>query len=139
MSKTKQHSIHRRNHKPPCRTALSSSPTVGTPNRPALSSETSGPSTASKKKLFLSPHHESESSSYSSSSDSESKSEGRSTGALILELSGMRGALEASVCCLKCREKITLTEEIHRSASFPTFSKTYLWQIRKSSTTGKVH
>ena len=87
---------------------------MGTPNRPASLSETSNPSTASEKKLFLSPHHESESSSYLSSSDSESESEGRSTGVVILKLKGMRGAFEASVCCLKCRGKITLREEIHR-------------------------
>ena len=114
-SRTKQRSVRRRKRKAPCRTAHPLNTPVETPTRAISSSVESGPTTASEKKLSLSPHNASESTSYLNSSDSESESDGIKMGARILEVSGLQTALEAAVCCSKeCGGQILLKEDLYK-------------------------
>ena len=115
MPRTKQRSVRRRKRKAPCRTAHPLNTPVETPTRAISSSVESGPTTASEKKLSLSPHNASESTSYLNSSDSESESDGIKMGARILEVSGLQTALEAAVCCSKeCGGQILLKEDLYK-------------------------
>ena len=96
MPRTKQRSIRRAKRRPPRRHAESAQTPSDTPTGSASTNAESGLTTASERKLSLSPHTASEYPSSVSSSETESESDGPKKGARILEVSGIQSALKSS-------------------------------------------
>jgi hypothetical protein len=80
----------------------------------------SGLTTASERKLSLSPHTASEYPSSVSSSESESESDGPKKGAWILEVSGIQLALKNVVCCKECGGPVLFKEELFKREGLTT-------------------
>ena len=117
MPRRKQRSIRRPKRRPPCRLTrrAQTSPdrhTQAISTAEIDSGTTSDMTTASEKKLALSPYTVSEYPS-SLSSESESESEDRGKGSRIIEVSGIKSALKA-VCCKECGGAISFEEELFK-------------------------
>jgi hypothetical protein len=114
MPRTKQRSVRRAKRRPPRRHAESAQTQSDTPTGSASTNAESGLTTASERKLSLSPHTASEYPSSVSSSESESESDGPKKGARILEVTGIQSALKNAVCCKECGGPVLFKEELFK-------------------------
>ena len=113
MPRTKQRSIRRAKRRPPRRITREAPLQPDIQTRSTSTGDESAPTTASERKLSLSPYTSSEYPSSISSSDSESECAGVSRGSRILEIRGVQSALKC-VCCKACGGPVSFKEELFK-------------------------